>query len=266
MATNEKGFVCDGIYSIRPTYVDDKEIAVQNASQQDNAQLVIWSINNGTNQKFRVTKVRDDLYKINTVDGTNRAISVSVEASTITPTDEFHPIVVRKFDPMNPYQLWKIIEAKPRYYTIINAVMTCQYTTGRFLAAIDVEWGRESNGTRLCVWGSDKRENQLFSLVLSEKAPEKAEEKNMTITSSSLNDEDGYTACQKICLDYYQDNITWDEFKKQMHVIGFKINNKKRLIAIAEKLANYCKSNFRDSKITVRHIEYGFNGIDDFRA
>lgn len=144
----------NGVYSLQPRCAPRFELAVQNASRNAGANVIIWSINSdrpeSTNQRWRITRIGDsDYYKIT---AENSGLSLDAQGEDIKSGTNID-VWPYGYDGDQQFMFWY----ENGYYTIqLNL-------SGNYV--LDVANGDAYSGNNVLVWKSHGGTNQQWKLV-----------------------------------------------------------------------------------------------------
>ena len=134
----------EGTYEIETKLDSDKVLDVSNASKNNYANIQIWEADNVNQQKFTLTALTNEEYKI-IAKHSNKALTAqsdnNVEQYTYNGTDN---------------QKWIIKEVGNGYYNLISK---------RYNLVLDVDNAGKSNGTNVQVHNSNGTDAQAFRFV-----------------------------------------------------------------------------------------------------
>ncbi len=118
---------------------------VNGASKENGAKLIIYKNNGGNNQKFRITKVKDNQYTIKSVHSDKWLKSGGTKGSVLTQSDSVNDNSAINF---------KIIEQANGTYRIMDS-------TGLYLG---ISGGKIENGTNIILWTEASDNSQTYIL------------------------------------------------------------------------------------------------------
>lgn len=146
-------FPANGLYSLRPKYAPGFELTVQNASQNQKANVVIWSANShllkNSHQRWKIERIGDsNYYKIC---AENSGLALSLEGEVAATNICVWPYVNQR---NQQFAFWDCGDGS--YIIQIHLA-------GRYV--LDVDHGGAFDGANVLVYGYHGLSNQRWKLV-----------------------------------------------------------------------------------------------------
>ena len=141
----------DGVYSLQPQSSPGYELAVQNAGTNNGANVVIWQINNGNNQRWKFERLGGGNYYKITAENSGRSLDVE---GKIGVNGANLQVWSYAYQGNQQFLIWDCGDG----YYVIQPNLSGNYV-------LDVDHGKSYNGNNVIIWTASGQSNQKWKLV-----------------------------------------------------------------------------------------------------